>query len=348
MKKIYLLIILAVSMTFAARVGVLKKDATYSCKEEITIDLDVEDKNNATKIISGDKNLPGISLGGHVVFKYCVLKYETLPRVPFDYIVLLLDKECPLGSYPLARHHDTEDSNNKNSSKGQISPNVVNKNATLYYCFIPSDSKATRKYPFNKEYGVFANYTATNIAHNEIYIDDEDNKNRKEIDTGEMRDSPFEGFPPEHVYETVSNGNSNYWIYNPFTPSDYQKKINKIMSGTNNTTYHVVKWTGSASAILFKSANLERINVPVSAEMSLSPEIKGFNHSAVTVDLKSVGNVSVSIMNAKGAVVERMSQDNLQSGIHVMNWNSGMLPNGLYIVTVKQNGLVSAKNMILK
>ncbi|WP_173384108.1 FlgD immunoglobulin-like domain containing protein [Fibrobacter succinogenes] len=84
------------------------------------------------------------------------------------------------------------------------------------------------------------------------------------------------------------------------------------------------------------------------AAQPLSPEIKGFDHSAVTVELKSAGNVHVSIVNLKGAVVANISRENLQPGFHSLEWHSGIVPNGRYIVTVKQNGMVAAKNVILK
>ena len=53
-------------------------------------------------------------------------------------------------------------------------------------------------------------------------------------------------------------------------------------------------------------------------------------------------------MNIRGDVVATVSQDNMQPGIHMVNWNSGAVPNGRYVVAVKQNGKFSAKNVILK
>ena len=121
MKKIYLLVTLMASMSFATRIGVLMNSSSCETGETVLIDMDVEDSNNDTKVVDGKKeNLPnpGVSLGGHVKFKYCVLNVSSLTQVKFDYAVLRLDKKCPSGTYPFQRHHDNEDSNNANDYKG--------------------------------------------------------------------------------------------------------------------------------------------------------------------------------------------------------------------------------------
>ena len=79
-----------------------------------------------------------------------------------------------------------------------------------------------------------------------------------------------------------------------------------------------------------------------------APMVKGLDRSAVAVELKSAGDVRISIANVKGAIVANIVENNLQAGVHQIKWNSGVIPNGRYIVTVKQNGMVNAKNVILK
>ena len=88
-----------------------------------------------------------------------------------------MDTDCLEGTQAFNRHHDTEDSHNANTSTGNLGPNVVTKNATLEYCFVPADVNSTLEYPFAKEYGVFANYSSTNIVHSKIFMDDEDSDN---------------------------------------------------------------------------------------------------------------------------------------------------------------------------
>lgn len=122
-----------------------------------------------------------------------------------------MDTDCLEGTQAFNRHHDTEDSHNANTSTGNLGPNVVTKNATLEYCFVPADENSTLAYPFAKEYGVFANYSSTNIVHSKIYMDDED------------------------------SDNANSWEWYD-TPSDIKERIKIIMNGSSNTIYFVVKW----------------------------------------------------------------------------------------------------------
>lgn len=301
-------------------IGVL---ATDEQSGHVYLTLDVEDHKNKTGIVSGNENPRGVSFPkGKVTFTYWTYDWEELPRVPFDYAVLRLDVECPKGSYPFGRHHDTEDSNNKNSAKGEIWPNVINKNADLKYCFVPADKKSDLYYPFKTWHGVYANYSSSKVAHTEIIIDDEDSNNK------------------------------NSWDIPENTPEDIKKGMKNIMNGDRNTTYHVVQWLGKDWEMMAKSSSVG--GTPVFSESQLvaiaptAPAIKGFNRSAVTVELKSAGRVVVSVMNIRGDVIATVSQDNMQPGIHMVNWNSGAVPNGRYVVAVKQNGKFSAKNVILK
>ena len=119
--------------------------------------------------------------------------------------------DCLEGTQAFNRHHATEDSHNANTSTGNLGPNVVTKNATLEYCFVPADVNSTLEYPFAKEYGVFANYSSTNIVHSKIFMDDED------------------------------SDNANSWGWYD-TPSDVKERIKIIMNGSSNTIYFVVKW----------------------------------------------------------------------------------------------------------
>ena len=81
---------------------------------------------------------------------------------------------------------------------------------------------------------------------------------------------------------------------------------------------------------------------------SAKAEVMGFNHTTVSFELKSAGPADITIANAKGAVVSRISKEYLNPGVHSVEWHSGILPNGLYIVTIKHNGSVSSKTFALK
>ena len=294
------------------RIGLLKKDSDTECFDSFAFPSEVSiylDTENS----NNENGITGDqNPPGISVDKEGV-------RISYDYVVLQLDKECPSGSYSFARRHDTEDSRSrgKNSTSGDVWPSVVGNNADLQYCFVPKDGGSKEKFPFSEEgYGIFANPAEkiTNVDHSRIKVDDENTKNW------------------------------NSWKYYG-KASDYKDRIHKIIEDGSDTFYHTVKWNGKS---LKKEANMVVVEQAAPAVQSLSPEVKGFDHSAVTVELKSAGSVNVSIVNLKGAVVANIARENLQPGFHSLEWHSGIVPNGRYIVTVKQNGLVSAKNVILK
>ncbi len=347
MKKMCVLLSLAVSMGFAStRIGVLKKSPNQSCNEEVSITLDVEDSKNKTKytvthnsgLLGPNAQPAGIYIHegrGRVTFTYCVLNVDQLPKLSYDYAVLRLDSSCPSGAQRFRRHHDTEDSNNKNSYTGNIWPSVVTKNADLEYCFVPADASTNKYYPFNDGWGMYSFFakdapsTVKNSiglaggysAGGELLVDDENS----------------------------NNANSWYWYG---ASENIQNRIKRIIGGSRDTQYNVVSW--SIVHYIMKNAlaedgSVENSNsMAVSAEASLSPVIKGLDRSAIAVEIKSAGNAKISIMNVNGAVVADIAQDNLQPGVHLVKWNSGIVPNGRYIVKIEQNGMVSAKNVILK
>jgi len=200
------------------KIGLLKKNSSLYCADEVSFYMDLEDSDNRSRIISGDKNPPGIVLSsGGVRFTYCPVTvgdggtYNSIPRVPYDYVVLRLSENCPEGTYPFRRYHDNEDSKNNNSHSGDLGPNSISDNSTLEYCFVPAQEDSDLEYPFSVSYGVFANYSSESIVHSEIYLDDEDSKN-----------------------------NNSWYFYN--TPSDIETRVKNIMNGTSNTIYHVVSY----------------------------------------------------------------------------------------------------------
>lgn len=348
----------AMSMSYATKIGVLKADKNFKCNKEITLDLDVEDSSNKTGVKDGtDPNPPGISLGGHAKFTYCVIDAYDMPKVPYDYVVLRMDSRCPAGAYPFARYHDTEDSNNANSPKNSdaTKPSVITDNATLEYCFVPKTKGSKNKYPkFDSnghKYGVFANTTGTNIAHSKIYIDDEDRQTKVRSKTCTWGWYYIEAYG-RHEYKckysySMRNGNDWLWERGNWTfPEEYKSDLDKIMTGDENTTYHTIRWTAnSTSGMLAKS--VDALDASVSA-MPVSATIRGLDRSNITVELQTAGNAKISVMNVNGAVVANIAQENLMPGVHQVKWNSGIVPNGVYIVKVVHNGMVNSKRVILK
>ena len=336
------------STLWRATVGVIRVDNKASCQRKFTIDLDAEDTGNRTGVSGGVDDHPGITLDSHVRFSYCAIDATDIPRARYDYVVLKLSKYCPSGAYPFARHHNMEDSNNANSPKGSstVWPSVINDDATLEYCLVPKKSGG-KAYPFSASYGVFANNPGIdNVVYTEMRID---NENDCPTEWQEQQCSQYEidhGLC-DHCHINGVSGNDWNWYG---ASSDIKDRIKKIVYEKNfDTYYRYLHWNGKA---LSKSA--EVVEAPAVGEIapsvvaSIAPEIKGFDHSAITVEVKSAGKVVVSIMNIRGDVVATVSQDNLLPGIHMVKWNSGVVPNGRYVVAVKQNGKISAKNVILK
>ena len=325
----------------SSRVGVLSKSS--ACKSggysygastlpDVLISLNSEKNGNASKLTGLKPN--GVSvLGRDVYFGYCIYEFDELPRVSYDYAVFRMDDHCPVGSYPVGRHHDTEDSEGSNMVKGPLWPSYVGDNATLEFCFVPKDPRSTRVYPFDWAYtndyntSIFANVNKPNVlAHSTLYVDDEN-----------------------------SGKSSNSWNFYGLSKNKANEKaiidrIHDIMNGDENTWYHIVT---RINPNLSKSA-ADVAESPISAGQPLvaaapfAPAIKGLNRSAVSVELKSEGKVKVSIVNANGSVIANVAQESLQPGVHQIKWNSGMVPSGRYIVKVEQNGMVNARNVILK
>lgn len=313
------------------RVGILAAKSGCYYGEELDIKLDTEDSKNKTAI-SGFSEPMGIVLDSkkNIEFRFCVLEYDELPKATFDYFVLRLDNKCPKNSYPFRRHHDCEDSNNKNAISGNVPrawPSNITNNADMEYCFVPKDTKNGVEFPFTEKFGyydlnfgVFANYFPSLKAQwAEIHLDDEDSNNK----------------------------NSWYWYD---TPSTIQTRIKNIVNGTNNTTYNAVFYSPISAARRKEAVNANN-NVVVPAVATTGKQalkITALSRTNLDVELSTAGDVEVSVVNTKGAIVAKIKQGNLGAGIHSLNWNSANVPNGLYIVTVKQNGTRTAAKIFLK
>lgn len=302
------------------------------------IKIDEEDDNNKSRVLNDTVPFGvNVSSSGAAWFFLCPILATNLPRTAYDYMVLRLDENCPDGTYRVRRHHDAEDSNTQNGYVGSIWPNKVEKkkDVDLEFCFVPRSSNPTTKFPFGTKYGVFANPSTSidaaylshlaHIAHSEFYIDDEDHNNQSETYYyGLSKDKPAE--------------------------KAIRDRIDNIMSGEKNTTYHTIYWRTEA---LTKSAEVAYadnnfVETALVTAMPLAPVIKGLNHSVVAVELKSAGDTKVSIVGINGAVVANTAEKNLQPGVHQIKLNSGIIPNGRYVVKIEQNGMVDAKNVILK
>lgn len=328
MKKIIPLILLAASLCLAVKVGILGDGYMSACpnSNKIYILLDVEDDNNQSGWFWGYPHALGVLFpSGHVMFKICKVDAEILKKVPYDYMVFRLDSTCPSKAYRVRRHHDTEDDDNDNHALGNPWPSVISEDANLEFCFIPATSGATNDFPIpsaiENDYAVFGNFTAGYIRTTSWWIDDE------------------------------NHNNENSFYYYGEENTVLPERVAQIMPEINHDTfYNVIR----KLAPLNRKTSVAEADIPIVADdyaavnKSATTEVRGLNHTTVSFELKSAGVADITIANAKGAVVSRISKEYLNPGVHSAEWHSGVLPNGLYIVTVKHNGTVSSKTFALK
>ena len=325
MNKIYPLVLLAASMSFAKVVGFLNAEAPSGwCGNPLTVFVDTENHNDRSGVRYGEfsSTRAGVTVAnGGVKFSFCTGDYASLPQARFDYAVLSLENQCPQGSYRFGRRHDTQDGGH-NWYTGNKGVTEVGSNVIFYFCFVPKNVNAEARWPFHWSNGVFAKFDGGYASRYEIYLDDEDDSNH------------------------------DSWPGINDLPADIRNRIGVIMNGSNNTTYHVSHWTSHIFYGLNKSAEVSEAashsGMQYVAAAPLAPAVKGLNRNAVAVELKSAGDVKVSIVGANGAVIANVSEKSLQAGVHQIKWNAGMVPSGRYIVKVEQNGMVNAKNVILK
>lgn len=114
-----------------------------------------------------------------------------------EYAVLKLGTTCPNGSVELSRYFDNEDTNNRNSNSGNITPSTQSSSGTnLKFC-------AFTRYPLQKctasspivefpnvglSYGVFADTTVYGaLQTGSVYTDDEDSGNNDSWDLSQLQ-----------------------------------------------------------------------------------------------------------------------------------------------------------------
>jgi flagellar hook assembly protein FlgD len=73
-----------------------------------------------------------------------------------------------------------------------------------------------------------------------------------------------------------------------------------------------------------------------------------FNRKAIAFTLKSPGRATVTILNADGELVTKLSLDNAVAGVNSLNWDGSQVPNGRYVISIDHNGSVSGANAVLK
>lgn len=243
-----------------------------------------------------------------------------MPETYFGYVVLKLDAACPSNSYEFIRRHDSEDKNNANSVSGFISPNEIENNAKLRYCYVPGRGNQA-KYPFDRRFGIFAQqpYGVDGTYQHQLHVDDED------------------------------SDNGNYWEYSA-AAQNYKGQISLIINGKKNTDYNILYWDGPSLAKKAIEPSNEKPSAEISAPVAnkASATITNVTHDAIKFDLKTAGNAEVFLTSVNGQILAKISAKNLQPGSNTLSWNTANISKGQYIAVIKHNSTMSSKHVILK
>jgi len=174
---------------YSSFVGVIPNKAgdCPNDSEELTIYMDDENSDNRNKSSGWNGAIESTK---NTKFRFCRVNGSIFKPVSNGepYAVLKLSDQCPVGSREFKRRFDNNDYKNKNYSKGDIAPNVVNRNTYLRFCVFgeaDSDEETMQSFPNFKNksgnifsYGVFAR---SGFSYGKrdgyIYTDDEDSRN---------------------------------------------------------------------------------------------------------------------------------------------------------------------------
>ena len=90
-------------------------------------------------------------------------------------------------------------------------------------------------------------------------------------------------------------------------------------------------------------------NTQIPTEFSLSQNYPNpFNPSTViTYALPQAGYVTLTVFNLLGEKVATLVNENISAGIHSVEFNAADLTSGLYIYTIKANGFINSRKMVL-
>ena len=168
------------SSIFAADIGVIPDKKCPANSKSISIYMDDEDNNNASKR-TGWRG----AIYGSTVFQFCRIDGDAFKPLSNgeDYAVLKLSDSCPNNSIEFDRYFDNEDNRNNNQSTGNIYPNIVGHNTHLKFCYFKGTNHGMDSFPnIGVEYGVFAprNFSKS-LASGTIFTDDEDKNNANKL-----------------------------------------------------------------------------------------------------------------------------------------------------------------------
>ena len=96
-----------------------------------------------------------------------------------------------------------------------------------------------------------------------------------------------------------------------------------------------------------KAKSTPKISKPT-AVRSGDASLRLFNRKSIWFTLKSPGRATVTILNADGEQVTKLSLDNAMAGVNTLAWDGSQLPSGRYVISIDHNGSISGANAVLK
>ncbi len=221
------------------KVGVILGEKEDFSSQSVSIFMDNEDHDN-DHTHSGWNGEIKYDSRGNITFRFIKVdgrKFKPLSSGE-NYAVLMLSGYKPPGAVLFSRYFDNEDHHNINRYSteppgGSISPNISNRNTTLYFCLFTklTNVETMDDFPdFGISYGVFASQDfskAINTGH--IHIDDEDTNNENHYDFYyDSRDDIDKWKSVLRAYDPYADLGSDWQTYyvakefiRPIFPGDY-------------------------------------------------------------------------------------------------------------------------------
>jgi hypothetical protein len=132
------------------------------------------------------------------------------------------------------------------------------------------------------------------------------------------------------------------------TATDYSWTDGEL---TNGVTYHFVLTAvdgnggrseiGTIDATPLASAVVTAYSLAQNYPNPFNPE------TSISFDLLDAGLVNLKVYNVLGQAVAELVNRNMEAGRHLVSFQAGDLPSGIYLYRLEVNGFVAQKKMVL-
>ena len=99
----------------------------------------------------------------------------------------------------------------------------------------------------------------------------------------------------------------------------------------------------------FVDSDLNIVTEPLPSNFTLNPAYPNPFNPVLNIPfvLLQSGNISVSVINVTGRLVDIVSNGLRESGVHTLIWNGDQFPSGVYFISVNSNGGVIRQKVLL-